>query len=112
MAGHLPARVAPVLFAGAHPDVDQARRRERDAIAADDLDDFLFLRQPRLRARASAAGRGYSPQAAIAAPSGISAAESDQVLFTPHARDAGDLCAGAVVLLAAGTAAQKDRERS
>ena len=91
---------------------DQARGRQRNALAADDLDDFLFLRQSRLRAGASAARRDYSPQASHTAPSGISARERAEFFRAALARDARDLLAGAVVLLAAGTAAKKDRERS
>src|SRR5580692_13084617 len=112
MAGHLPARVAPVLFAVAHRDLDQARGSQRDAIAADDLDDFLLLWKSRLRARASAARRGHSAQASHAAPSRVSARGSAQLFRAAHARDADDLHPWSVVLLAAGSAAEKDRERS
>src|SRR5260221_3605848 len=112
MAGHLPAGVAPVLFAGAHRDVDQAGGRQRDALAADDLDDFLFLRKSRLRACASTARRDNSPQASHSAPSWLSAREPAQLFRAAHARDTDDLSAWRMVLLAPGTAAQEDRERS
>src|ERR1700735_4522566 len=112
MAGHLPAGVAPVLFARAHRDADQALGRQRDALAADDLDDFVFLRKSCFRARASVARWDHSPQAAHAATSGIQAREPAQLFRAARARDVGDLCSRAVVLLAAGTSAEKDRERS
>src|SRR5271167_617162 len=112
MAGHLPACVAPVLFAVAHRDADQAGGRQRDARAADDLDDFLFLRKSCFRARASAARRDHSPQAAHAAPSRVPARKRSDVLHAARTRDVDDILAWAVFLLAAGTAAKKDRERS
>src|SRR5258708_6997449 len=112
MAGHLPAGVAPLLLAVAHRDVDQARSRQRYALAADDLDDFLFLRESRLRACASTARRDNSPQAARPASSWISARESAQLFCAARARDTDDLSAWRMVLLAPGTAAQEDRERS
>src|SRR5208282_2351270 len=90
----------------------QAGGRQRNALAPDDLDDFLLLWQSRVRASASAARRDPSAQAAQPAASWISARERAQVFCATLARDGDDLLAGAVVLLAAGAAAAQDRERS
>src|SRR5947209_5278474 len=111
MGGHLPTRLASLLHARAYRDADQAGGREWHPHQPDRVDDFLFLREPQIRACASAAGRDHPAQASRAAASRLSARKCLQVCATAIARDALDLRSGPDVFLEARTTTAQDRKR-